>query len=142
MPDTTAEDIRRVYDTNVFGVVRVTQAFVPLLERSENPVIVNVSSGMGSIGVTSDPEPRRVDDRLARLPVVQGRAEHAHDPVREGAAGMRVNAVDPGYTATDFNDHRGPADRRGGHRRDRGMAKSRPYGPTGTFTDRTGSVPW
>ena len=53
--DTTPEDIRHVYDTNVFGVVRVTRAFLPLLEHSGNPVIVNVSSGMGSICVTSDP---------------------------------------------------------------------------------------
>src|SRR5438876_3952575 len=54
--EVTAEDVRRVFDTNVFGVVRVTRAFVPLLERSENPVIVNVSSGMGSLAVTTDPQ--------------------------------------------------------------------------------------
>src|SRR5437879_4142889 len=45
--EVTADDVRLTYETNVFGVVRVTQAFVPLLERSSDPVIVNVSSGMG-----------------------------------------------------------------------------------------------
>jgi NAD(P)-dependent dehydrogenase (short-subunit alcohol dehydrogenase family) len=45
-----------VFETNVFGIVRVTQAFLPLLERADDPVIVNVSRGMGSIAVTSDPD--------------------------------------------------------------------------------------
>ena len=54
-----------MYDTNVFGVVRVTRAFLPLLERSDNPVIVNVSSGMGSIGVTSDPD--RLESTIVSL---------------------------------------------------------------------------
>jgi NADP-dependent 3-hydroxy acid dehydrogenase YdfG len=53
--DTTAADMLAVYDTNVFGVVRVLHAFLPLLERSRAPVVVNVSSGMGSLGVTTDP---------------------------------------------------------------------------------------
>jgi len=48
------DDMRVVFETNVFGIVRVTRAFLPVLERSSNPVIVNVSSGMGSIAVTTD----------------------------------------------------------------------------------------
>src|SRR2546423_13791730 len=54
--DVTPADLRRVYETNVFGVVRVIQAFMPLLERSSNPVVVNVSSGMGSLAITTDPD--------------------------------------------------------------------------------------
>jgi NAD(P)-dependent dehydrogenase (short-subunit alcohol dehydrogenase family) len=53
--DTTAADMLAVYDTNVFGVVRMLQAFLPLLERSPAPVVVNVSSGLGSLAVTRDP---------------------------------------------------------------------------------------
>ncbi len=52
--DVTADDLRVVYDTNVFGVVRVTHAALPLLERSSAPVIVNVASGLGSLGVITD----------------------------------------------------------------------------------------
>src|SRR4029079_4465007 len=62
VPEVTPEGVERVLATNVVGIGRVTQAFTPLLKRSPNPVIVNVSSGMGSIGITSDPErtaPRR-----------------------------------------------------------------------------------
>jgi len=46
--------MRAVYETNVFGPVRVLHAFIPLLERSPAPVVVNVSSGLGSLGVASD----------------------------------------------------------------------------------------
>src|SRR5437764_8843004 len=56
VPEMQPEDVRFVFETNVFGIVRVTRGFLPLLERSSNPVIVNVSSGMGSLGVTTDPE--------------------------------------------------------------------------------------
>ena len=66
LDEVTAEDLQRVFDTNVFGIVRTTRAFLPLLERSENPVIVNVSSGMGSITVTSDPD--RIESTFVGLP--------------------------------------------------------------------------
>ncbi len=55
VPDVTVEQVRQVYETNVFGPVRVLQAFAPLLLRSARPVVVNVSSGMGSLAVTTDP---------------------------------------------------------------------------------------
>ena len=53
--DVTAEDMRRVYETNVFGIVRVTHAALPLLNKSARPVIVNVASGLGSLGVVTNP---------------------------------------------------------------------------------------
>ena len=52
--DITEADMEKVFDTNVFGVVRVTNAFLPLLRKSDNPVIVNVSSGLGSLGMVTD----------------------------------------------------------------------------------------
>ena len=52
--DVTAEDMKKVYETNVFGIVGVTNAFIPLLRKSDNPVIVNVSSGLGSFGTVTD----------------------------------------------------------------------------------------
>ncbi len=54
--EVTGADVERVYDTNVFGVVRTIHMFVPLLEQSEQPVIVNVSSGLGSFGMVTDPD--------------------------------------------------------------------------------------
>ena len=53
--EATVDDMRRVYETNVFGPVRVLHAFIPVLERSPAPVVVNVSSGVGSLGLASDP---------------------------------------------------------------------------------------
>jgi NAD(P)-dependent dehydrogenase (short-subunit alcohol dehydrogenase family) len=54
--EATADHMRAVYETNVFGPVRVLHTFIPLLERSPGPVIVNVSSGLGSFGLASDPD--------------------------------------------------------------------------------------
>ena len=54
--EATAEDMRSVYETNVFGPVRVLHAFIPLLEKPEAPVVVNVSSGVGSLGLAADPD--------------------------------------------------------------------------------------
>jgi NAD(P)-dependent dehydrogenase (short-subunit alcohol dehydrogenase family) len=61
----TPDDIAYVFATNVLGLVRVTQAFLSLLQRSANPVVVNVSSGMGSLTVTSDPS--RLESTLVSL---------------------------------------------------------------------------
>jgi NAD(P)-dependent dehydrogenase (short-subunit alcohol dehydrogenase family) len=54
--EATADDMRTVYETNVFGPIRVLHAFIPLLERSAAPVIVNVSSGVGSLELAAEPE--------------------------------------------------------------------------------------
>jgi NAD(P)-dependent dehydrogenase (short-subunit alcohol dehydrogenase family) len=138
----TAGDVELVFATNVLGVVRVTQAFVPLLARSANPVIVNVSSGMGSIGVTSDPE--RLESTLVSLayPASKTALNMLTSQWAKALPGMRVNAVDPGYTSTDFNDHRGTQTVEEGTDAIVRMATLDASGPTGTFTDRHGVVPW
>jgi NAD(P)-dependent dehydrogenase (short-subunit alcohol dehydrogenase family) len=140
--DMTADDVRLVYETNVFGVVRVTQAFVPLLDRSDNAVIVNVSSGMGSIAVTSDPE--RLESTLVSLayPSSKTALNMLTSQWAKALPGMRVNCVDPGYTATDFNDHRGTQTVAEGAEQIVRMAEIDQSGPTGTFSDRHGAVPW
>jgi NAD(P)-dependent dehydrogenase (short-subunit alcohol dehydrogenase family) len=140
--ETTPDDIRHAYDTNVFGVVRVTRAFLPLLERSDNPVIVNVSSGMGSLGVTSDPD--RVESTIVSLDYTSSKTavNMITSQLAKALPGMRVNAVDPGYTSTDFNDHRGPQTVEEGTDAIVRMAQIDQSGPTGTFTDRHNVVPW
>ena len=105
--EATADDMRTVYETNVFGPVRVLHAFIPLLEKSEAPVVVNVSSGVGSLGLAADPDGPWSE---ANYPVyASSKAALNMLTIRYAAAfpRMRINSVDPGFTATDFNHHRG-----------------------------------
>jgi NAD(P)-dependent dehydrogenase (short-subunit alcohol dehydrogenase family) len=142
VPETTPDDVRLVFETNVFGIVRVTGAFLPLLERSPNPVIVNVSSGMGSLAITSDPS--RFESTLIGLayPSSKTAVNMLTTQYAKAFPGMRINAVDPGYTATDFNDHRGTKPVEQGAEAIVTMAKLDGSGPTGTFVDEDGVVPW
>ncbi len=140
--ETRPEDVGEVLATNVLGVIRVTQAFVPLLERSAHPVVVNVSSGMGSIAHTTDPE--RLESTIVSLgyPTSKAALNMLTTQYAKALPGFRVNAVDPGYTSTDFNDHRGTQSVEEGTDAIVAMANVAADGPTGTFTDRAGSVPW
>jgi NAD(P)-dependent dehydrogenase (short-subunit alcohol dehydrogenase family) len=142
VPEVAPEHIAHVFETNVYGLVRVTRAFLPALERSENPVIVNVSSGMGSIAITSDPE--RVESTIVSLPYPASKTAVNMLTTQYAKAfpEIRVNAVDPGYTATDFNGHSGPQTVTEGTDAIVAMATIGPDGPTGTFVDRQGAVPW
>ena len=140
--EVTADDVRRVFETNVFGVVRVTHAFLPLLERSESPVIVNVSSGMGSIAVTSDPE--RFESTLIGIayPASKTALNMITTQYAKAFPQIRINAVDPGYTATDLNGHNGTQSVEEGTDAIVAMAKLDASGPTGAFVDRNGVVAW
>lgn len=138
----TAADVQRVYDTNVLGPLRVSQAFIPILARSSAPVIVNVSSGLGSHAVTS--EPNRVEHRIISLAYCSSKAALNMLTAQYAKAypQIRINAVDPGYTATDLNNHGGPQTVQEGTDAIVAMAKIAPDGPTGSFSDRHGPVPW
>ncbi len=140
--DVTAADLQALYDTNVFGVVRVTHAFLPLLEASDAPVIVNVSSGLGSLAVTTNPE--RMESQFPT--VAYGSSKAAVNMLTSQYAkafpAIRVNVVDPGYTATDLNGHRGTQTIEEGAEIIVRMARIGPDGPTGGYFDRHGPVPW
>jgi NAD(P)-dependent dehydrogenase (short-subunit alcohol dehydrogenase family) len=140
--EVTADDVRGVFETNVFGLVRVTRAFLPLLERSDSPVIVNVSSGMGSIAVTTDPG--RFESTLIAIayPASKTAVNMITTQYAKAFPRFRVNAVDPGYTATDLNGHHGTQSVEEGTDAIVAMAKLDAGGPTGTFVDRTGVVEW
>ena len=142
VPETTAEDLREVYETNVLGPVRVLQAFRPLLERSDAPVVVNVSSGMGSLAITSDPE--RVESTFVGLayPSSKSALNMLTSQWARAYPEMRINAVDPGYTATDFNRHSGTQTVEEGAEVIVRLATIGPDGPTGTSPDAAGTVPW
>ncbi|GAA1668140.1 SDR family NAD(P)-dependent oxidoreductase [Kribbella yunnanensis] len=138
----TAADASEVFDVNVVGIVRVTHAFLPLLRKSAHPVIVNVSSGMGSFAATHDPD--RVESRnLAPLYTASKSAvTMLTTQYAKSWPDMKVNAADPGYTATDFNAHSGPQTVTEGTDAIVELASIGPDGPTGTFRDRHGDLAW
>ncbi len=139
--ETTAEQMRAVYETNVFGVVRVLHAFLPLLERSRAPVVVNVSSGLGSLGRASQP-----DSPWAAFATAYSSSKAALNmlTIKYAAAfpNMKINAVDPGYTATDLNAHRGTQTVQEGAVAIVRCALIASDGPTGGFFDKDGSEAW
>jgi NAD(P)-dependent dehydrogenase (short-subunit alcohol dehydrogenase family) len=142
VPDMTAGDMQLVFETNVFGVVRVTNAFVPILERSDNPVIVNVSSGMGSMAITSDPD--RLESSIVSIgyPSSKAALNMVTTQYAKAYPSMRINAVDPGYTSTDFNDHQGTKPVEQGAEVIVEMALLDKTGPSGTYRDEHGTLPW
>lgn len=140
--DATADDVRAVLETNVLGPVRVTRAFLPLLRRSAAPRIVNVSSGLGSLAVTTDPA--RFESTVVNLPYPASKSalNMLTTQYAKALPGFRVNAVDPGYTATDLNGNSGPQTVQEGTDAIVELAQVAPDGPTGGFFDRSGTVPW
>ena len=104
----SAAELLAVFDVNVVGAVRTTMAFRPLLDRSDDPVVVNVSSGMGSIELTSDPS--RPESHVVAPAYTSSKAALTMLTTQWAKAWpeIRVNAADPGYTATDLNGHSGP----------------------------------
>jgi NAD(P)-dependent dehydrogenase (short-subunit alcohol dehydrogenase family) len=142
--DTAVEAVREVFDTNVYGVIRVTNAMLPLLLRSPAPRIVNVSSMVGSLTEQSDPA-----GRLSVLPptVAYPVSKTALNAVtvqyaRELAGRVLVNAADPGYCATDLNDHRGWRSAAEGAAIAVRLATLDADGPTGGFFNDDGPVAW
>lgn len=138
----TAADAAEVFATNVISIVRVTGAFLPLLRRSERPAVVNVSSGMGSQTLTHDPD--RVESRItaplytaSKAAVTMLTTQYA-----KGLPGIRVNAADPGYTATDLNGHSGPQTVAQGTDAIVALATEPADAGTGRFIDRSGPVGW
>jgi NAD(P)-dependent dehydrogenase (short-subunit alcohol dehydrogenase family) len=102
--------VKEVFDTNVFGVIEVTQAFLDLLRQSPAPRIVNVTSGLGSLTLHNDPTWKYYHVKGAAYQPSKA-ALNAYTimlayELRDTP--FKVNAVDPGYTATDFNHHSGP----------------------------------
>ena len=108
--ETDLDAMREVYETNVFGVIMVTNAMLPMLRRAPAPRIVNVSSEVGSITSMTDPA-----SPLAQMPA--GLAYPSSKSALNMITAMyakelrdtpvKVNAANPGYTATDLNRHSG-----------------------------------
>ncbi|GAB0105030.1 SDR family NAD(P)-dependent oxidoreductase [Nocardia sp. JMUB6875] len=138
----TAEMMRTVFDTNVFGVVRVIHAFLPLLRRSPAPVIVNVSSSLASISRGSTPGTIAHAYPGLSYPVSKTAVNRITVQYANALPDMRINAVEPGYTATDLNAHSGTQTPAEGARIIARMAQVPADGPTGGYFDAHGSLPW
>jgi NAD(P)-dependent dehydrogenase (short-subunit alcohol dehydrogenase family) len=141
--------MNEVYNVNVFGVVRVTQAFIDLLKKSDEPRIVNVSSGQGSLTLHSDPAYKYFEFKGAsyhpsKAALNMYTINLAYE-LRDTA--FRINAVCPGFTKTDFNNHRGTGTLEEAGTRIIKYAIVDANGPTGKFfceemNPETGLIPW
>ncbi|MFF8926404.1 SDR family NAD(P)-dependent oxidoreductase [Streptomyces longwoodensis] len=140
--DLTPDTLRTVLETNVVGVVRVTRAFLPLLRRSAAPVVVNVSSGLASLTrVTTEGDPAFAYPGVA-YPASKAAVNMITVQYAKAFPELRVNAVEPGFTATDLNGHAGTQTVEEGAEVIVRMALLGPDGPTGTYVDVDGPLPW
>ena len=147
--DTDIMVFRQVLETNFFGVIETTQAFIGLLKQATEPRIVNVTSGLGSLTLHNDPAWKYYTIKAACY-VSSKAALNAYTimlayDLRDTP--FKVNAVDPGYTATDFNHHSGPGTVPDAAGRVVKAAMFGPDGPTGQFfsddnAPETGVSPW
>ncbi len=142
--DIKPEDMEKVYQTNVFGIVRVTNQFIPLLEKSEQPVIVNVSSGLGSFGMVTNEE--TMESKVNSLAYCSSKSAVTMLTVQyaKGLPHIQINAADPGSTNTDLV---GDASNQSkpvfeGAKAIIELATIDQNGPTGTFIDANGIMPW
>ncbi len=140
--DTTADQLRSIFETNVFGLVRVTHAFLPLLQRSPAPVIVNVSSGLASLAGLSDPDSPTHFYPGVSYPASKTTVNAITIQYAKALPGIRINAVEPGYTNTDLNGGTGTQTVEEGATIIVAMAGIGADGPTGTFVSANGPIPW
>jgi NAD(P)-dependent dehydrogenase (short-subunit alcohol dehydrogenase family) len=151
--EATLADLRDVFETNVFGAAAVIDAFTPLLEASAAPVVVNVSSAVGSLTLNTAPDSRWT---LLAYPMSKAALNMLTIQYARAFPRWRVNSATPGLTATEFT---GPREGKPTieQLRTAGMqintveqgaeiivqlAQVRPDGPTGTFVGNDGPVPW
>lgn len=138
----TGHDASEVFETNVVSIVRVTSAFLPLLNKSEAAAVINVSSGMGSLALTHNPD--RVESKIISPLYTASKAAVTMLTTQYAKAlpGIRVNAADPGYTSTDLNGNRGVQTVTEGTDAIVTLATEAPDAGTGRFIDRLGPIEW
>jgi NAD(P)-dependent dehydrogenase (short-subunit alcohol dehydrogenase family) len=142
LPALNGPEALQVFDTNAVGIVRVTQGALPLLRKSANPVVVNISSALGSFWAVTNPE-----HPASHVPgIVYGASKAAVSMLTlqyaKAVPQVKFNAVDPGLTDTDLT-----AGRRGRPVEQSAevivrMATIGTDGPTGTFQVDAGELPW
>jgi NAD(P)-dependent dehydrogenase (short-subunit alcohol dehydrogenase family) len=138
------DEVRAVWEINVFGVLAVCQAMLPLLREAPAARIVNVSSSVGSLTLNADPaSPRRLNfgpvypaSKTALNALTLAMA------IELESEGIKVNAVSPGFTKTNLNNYEGTETVEEGAREAVRVALLGPDGPTGTFSNTNGVIPW
>jgi NAD(P)-dependent dehydrogenase (short-subunit alcohol dehydrogenase family) len=140
----TLDAVERVFRTNFLGALAVTQAMLPLLRKSRSARVVNVSSGLGSLAQNGDPDYPSAAVKLigysaAKAALNMLTVQLAYE-LRDTA--IKVNSADPGYTATDLNGHRGHQTIPEGAAEAIRLALLPDDGPTGSFSNSDGRVPW
>nr|WP_314492159.1 SDR family oxidoreductase [uncultured Chryseobacterium sp.] len=147
--EASAEAFQKVMDTNLYRVVRVTQAFIDLLKKSNQPRIVNVSSSGCSLTLHCDPTWKYYSHKAAVYPASKAAMNmytiNLAYELRE--TNFKINAVCPGFVATDFNGQRGTGTVKQGGIRIAKYAMISEDGPTGKFISEeynpeTGETPW
>jgi NAD(P)-dependent dehydrogenase (short-subunit alcohol dehydrogenase family) len=147
--EASVDQYKTVFNTNLYGVVRVTQAFIDLLRKSSEPRIVNVSSSGSSLTLHSDPSWKYYTHKAALYPSSKAALNmYTIDLAYQlKDTAFKVNAVCPGFVATDFNGHSGTGTVQEGGSRIAKYAMIGPEGPTGKFiaeeyNPETGETPW
>ena len=141
----SVEAFRQTFEVNVFGVFRVTKALLPLLKKSKHGRIVNMSSGLGSLSLNADP---RSSLRIRNMLLAYCSSKAALNMITVQFAnelkdvGIKVNAANPGFTATDMNQHRGVRTVAQGAAAPVRLALLPDDGPTGGAFSDEGPVPW
>ncbi|WP_327092676.1 SDR family NAD(P)-dependent oxidoreductase [Nonomuraea sp. NBC_01738] len=146
--DATADEIHSVYDTNVYGPVRVTHAFLPLLQAADHPRVVMVSSAVGAFSVVTDPD--QPASKMHELAYSSSKTALNMITVRYAQAlpSIKFNMITPGevanrtFTATDMNHHTGQLTVTEGTDPIVELATIGADGPTGIFIDRLGPIAW
>jgi NAD(P)-dependent dehydrogenase (short-subunit alcohol dehydrogenase family) len=140
--DVTADLMRKTFETNVFGTVRVTHAFLPLLQRSAAPVVVNVSSSLASLTEVTTPGTPRYAYPGVAYPASKTAVNMITVQYAKAFPNMRINAVEPGFTKTDLNGNTGIQTVEQGAEIIVRMAQVGTDGPTGGYFDAEGTLPW
>ena len=141
----SVETLRQTFEVNVFGAFRVTKALLPLLKKSKHGRIVNISSGLGSLSRNADPQ-SSITVRNVLLAYCSSKAalnmmtiQFANELKNDG---IKVNSANPGYTATDMNQHRGVRTVEQGAATPVRLALLPDDGPTGGVFSDDGPEPW
>lgn len=138
------ETLKRIFETNFFGAFAVTKAMLPLVRKAETGRVVNVSSGLGSLAVNSDPgwefgQLNLLAYCASKTALNQMTVQFAKE-LRDTA--IKVNSADPGYTATDLNNHQGTRTVEQGATVIVRLATLPDDGASGGFFDENGTVAW